>query len=336
MERHKKFILVKQPHEGLNKHTLAYALLFSILILSTTSANSTFILGYGFADLRENNNQSFLALGVAPYDGTYLCANAISFLPNMAMSGKMIPADYVEMRYQGALSPLVVCYKNYTCILKYFDGSYYATISSSDPLSTFLNMTNVTTLMSYRGQCVVFDKLGGNATTEDRYLSIIGPQGINNVTNVVNNITNVLNITNLNPGRTNTVDVLSVIAVIIILLYLAGHFGEMPILSVFASLLLIMLGIFISTDGIVYRVGSITGGSDQTITGSTSNASGNFTYINGTEVIYKNTTSTNAYAYMTVPYVNFSQTLGLILILLGMFFLLTYALKFAKDLSGKG
>jgi len=330
----KKFLLVKQPHESMNKRTLAYALLFTILFLSTSFANSTFILGYGFADLRENNNQSFLALGVAPYDGTYLCANAISFLPNMAMSGKMIPADYVEMRYQGALSPLVVCYKNYTCILKYFDGSYYATISSSDPLSTFLNMTNVTTLMSYRGQCVVFDKLGGNATTEDRYLSIIGPQGINNVT--VTNITNVLNITNLTPGRTNTVDVISVIAVIIILLFIAGHFGEMPILSVFASLLLIIVGIFVSVDGIVYPVGNITGGSNSAFKGGSSNISGNITFINESEITYLNETTAVMYAKMTVPIIDFSATLGLILILLGMFFLLTYALKFAKDLSGKG
>ena len=329
----KKFLLVKQPHEGINKHTLAYAFLFLFLIgnLSATS----FVLGYGFADLRENNNQSFLSLGVAPYDGTMLCANAISFLPNMAMSGKMIAADYVEMRYQGTITPLVVCYKNYTCILKYMDGSYYATISSSNKLSTFLNMTNVSTLMTYRGQCVVYDKLGNNASTEDRYLSIIGPQAIGNSTITITNITNILNISNITPGRTNTVDVLSIIAFIIILLFIAAGFSDMPILAVFASLLLILLGLLITVDGVAYKVGTITGGDDTAHTGGFTNISGNVTYLNETTVTYKNTTSTTAYALMTVPIINFSQTLGLVLILLGMYGLLTYALKVGESLRGK-
>lgn len=323
----KKFILVKQPHEGAHKHTIALAFLFLMGALQAT----TLMLGYGLADIRENTNQSFLAMGVTPYDGTMLCANSISFTNNMAMSGKMIPADYVEMHYQGVLAPHVICYKNYTCILKYLDGSFYKTISSSDPLSVFLNMTNVSTLMTYQGQCFVYDKLGNNASTEARYLSIVGPQGINNVT--VTNITNIINISNITPGHVNTVEVFTVLAVVIILLFLAAQFADMRILGVFASLLLLLMGVMITTDGIVYKVGTITGGSDMSHKGGSTNVSGNLTFTNSTEVTYKNTTTTDSYAYMTTPYVNFSQTLGLVLILISMFGMLHYGLGVGKYLN---
>jgi hypothetical protein len=324
--RKKKFILAPQPCEGQNKHAVAFALLF--LFIGNLSATSL-LLGYGFADMREDNNQSFLALGVTPYYGTYLCTNSISFLPNMGISGDVFSTDYVEMHYQGILTPSIVCYKNYTCSLQYVNGTYYRTISSSDPLSIFMNMTSVAFQKIYMGQCVVYDKIGGNATTEDRYLSIIGPPGTN-----VTNITNVINIINVVPGRYNTVDVIGIIALIIIILFCAAQFCDMRILGVFASLLLMFTGVIIMTSGIAYRAGSIVSGGDTYANVSASmSISGNVTYTNTTSIIYKNTTSTNTYAIMTVPYVNFSQTLGLILMLISMFGLLHYGLGVGRYLN---
>jgi hypothetical protein len=325
--RKKKFILASQPSEGLHKHALAYAFL---LMLFGTLSSTSFLVGYGFADMREDNNQSFLALGVTPMTGTVLCSNSISFLPNMAISGAVLPTNYVELHYQGVLSPPVVCYKNYTCVLKYINGTYYNTISSSDPLSVFLNMTNVSTMMSYKGQCIVYDQLGGNATTEDRYLTIIGPVGVNTVTNT----TNIINISNITPGHTNTVDIFEIFAILIILLFIAAQFSNMPILGVFAALLLMLMGIMILTDGIVYKVGASTSGDDMVYASGSTNVSGNTTYTNETVITYKNTTLTNAYAKMTVPYVDFSSTLGLILILISMFGILHYSLQVGESLRG--
>jgi hypothetical protein len=303
-------------------------LFLALLFIGSLSATSL-LVGYGFADMRENNNQSFLALGVSPLTGTILCSNSISFLPNMGISGDVFSTDYVEMHYQGILSPPVVCYKNYTCVLKYVNGTYYRTISSSDPLSVFMNMSNVAFQKTYMGQCIVYDQLGGNATTEDRYLSIIGPPGTN-----VTNITNVINIINVVPGKYNTVDVIGILAIIIIILYIAAQFADMRILGVFASLILLLTGLLIMANGVAYKAGSIYSGGDTFANISASmNVSGNVTYTNTTSIIYKNTTTTDTYAIMTVPYVNFSQTLGLILILISMFGMLHYGLGVGRFLQ---
>ena len=307
--------------------------LFILLCFLGSISATSFAIGYSLTDFRTDSNQTLLGLGVTPLPSLILCTNSISFLPNMAMSGKMIPADYVEMYYKGKLDSYVMCFKNFRCNLKFLDGSNYMNISSSDPLSTFMNMTNVSTLMTYTGSCQVFDKVGGNATTEERYLSIIGPQGINNVTNTYNNVTNIINISNITPGHTNTVDVLSVLALVIIILFIAASFADMRILGVLASLLLLLMGVMIITDGIVYKVGSITGGNNNVVNGGYTNISGNTTFKNESSITYLNTTTTDTYAKMTVPYVDFGQTFGLILILLSMFGMLHYGMGVGKFLN---
>jgi hypothetical protein len=304
-------------------------MLLLVSILSPTSV----VVGYSFIDFRENNGQTFLGLGISQHMGAILCTNSIAFLPSMAMSGKMIQADFVEMHYQGSLTPHVVCFKNFQCELKFIDGTPYKNITSTDPNSIFMNITNVSTLMTYKGVCQVFDKLGNNATTEERFLSIIGTQGINNVTNIINNVTNIINISNITPGHTNTIDVLGVLALIIIILFIAAQFADMRILGVLASLLLVTMGAMVISDGIVYKVGTITGGEDTTSTGGYSNISGNTTFMNETAITYKNTTITDSYAKMSVPFVDFSQTIGLIFILIGMFGMLHYGLGVGKYLQ---
>ena len=130
-------------------------------------------------------------------------------------------------------------------------------------------------------------------------------------------------------------EVFEIFAIIIIILFLAAQFADMRVLGVFASLLMLLMGVMIITDGIVYKVGSMTSGEDTIVKDSFSNTSDNFTYLNESAITYKNTTLTNAYAKMTVPFVDFSQTLGLILILLSMFGMLHYGLGVGQALRGK-
>ena len=161
--------MAKQPHEGVDKHTLAFAFLF--LFIGNIFANS-FSLGYGFSDMRNVNNQTLLGLGPTPKPTTILCANGISFAPAMAVSGAILPSNYLDYKYNSSLTPYAACFSNYTCALTYIDGTPYKTVSNSDPYSIFTTMSNITTAMTYKAQCFVYDKVGGNASsTEQRLIS---------------------------------------------------------------------------------------------------------------------------------------------------------------------
>lgn len=146
-------------------------------------------------------------------------------------------------------------------------------------------------------------------------------------------VTNIVNISNITPGHVNTLEVVGIFTLIIIVLLFAAEFAEMRILGVFASLVLLLLGVIITTDGIVYKVGTIYGGTDSSLRlGQYDTSIANLTMMNSTTYTYPNTTSTDAYAYLSTPYFNFGQTLGFILILLSMFLMLHYALGVGKYL----
>ena len=187
----KKFLLVKQPHKSRNKHTLAYALLFSVLLLGSVDATS-FSLGYGFSDMRNVNNQTLLGLGVGPRPASIICANGISFAPSMTISGAILSSNYLDYYYNSSLVPTyAACFSNYTCALTQLDGTPYKTISNADPMSVFMNMSNVTSAMTYKAQCFVFDKVGTNASTEQRVITfniniVIPPTPILNTTEYTN------------------------------------------------------------------------------------------------------------------------------------------------------
>jgi hypothetical protein len=142
------------------------------------------------------------------------------------------------------------------------------------------------------------------------------------------NTTNVLNIFNITPGQLNSIETLSVFALVVILLFLAASLADIPILGVFASLLLLLLGILILTNGVVYVSGTITGGD---IISQAGGNSSNFSFLNQTRIT-QNTTVTNTYSLLSVPYVNFGETLGLSLILLSMFGMLHYGLGVGETL----
>ena len=153
-----------------------------------------------------------------------------------------------------------------------------------------------------------------------------------NITNITT-ITNITNISNITPGHVNTIEVLSVLFAIILILFIAAQLAEMKILGVFAALLLVLIGVIIYTDGIVYHVGTITGGSNTVLKGAATNSTGNSSYLNETAVTYLNESATNQYAYMSVPYVDFGQVVGLVCILLGIFGMLHYGLGVGKFLN---
>jgi hypothetical protein len=167
------------------KTFIALALLMMIASLSATSV----VLGYGFTDLRNVSNQSILGLGVAPRPSSILCGNVISFSSGMVVSGTIIPYTYLNMYYNATdHTPYAACYKNYTCELTHLSGVVANTISSSNQASVFLNITNITSLMTYNARCYVYDKIGGSNMTEQRLLSfttvIIPPTPPQNYTSV--------------------------------------------------------------------------------------------------------------------------------------------------------
>lgn len=305
----------------------ALSIVLVFLMLLGSLAATQVSIGYVFSDKQIADGRVVLGLGVSAIHGTALCGNSISFTANTPPSGSELMADYVEMHYQGILTPHVSCYKNYTCILNYFNGSYYKTVSSSDPLSVFQNMTNLSYPVMYTGQCVVYDKLGSNATTDLRYLSINGYPGTVYVNKTI------INIVNITPGHINTVDVYSILFIIALILFIAASFASMRILGVFASLILILIGMMLITDGIVYPVGTIHGGDNTMITTNNSSIIGNVTYTNSTAITYMNTSTATTYAPMTVSGIDFADTLGLFMVLLAMFGMLYYGLGVGKYLN---
>ena len=315
-----------------------YWLIITTLLISTVSAievNYT-IIGYGFIDLNNQTEMNYTLLGLgmnAVYFSNGSCALTITYVSPMPASGSIIqnpnPITYVAHYYNTTTNNPIMCPETITAYVYGVDGSL---LSSASGNATFANTTNITNNLMVYVNATVSSTGGASASTTTRqYMLLLS--GITNVTNIVNNVTNILNISNITPGHVNTIEVLSVLAFIILILFLAAQFANMRILGVFASLLLLLMGVMIYTDGIVYKVGDIVGGADTAIKDSTSNTSGNTTFLNESTTTYKNTTSTNSYAYMTVPYVNFGQTVGTILILLSMFGMLHYGLGVGKYLN---
>ena len=143
-------------------------------------------------------------------------------------------------------------------------------------------------------------------------------------------VTNITQISNIIPGHINSIEVLGVLGILILILFGAATASDnMRILGVFASLIMLMLGIMVYTDGIVYKTGDTSIGTNNVL----KSISALNSTTNESATLSLNETSTNQYSYMTVPYVDFGQFLGTVLILLSMFGMLHYALGVGRFLN---
>lgn len=150
----------------------------------------------------------------------------------------------------------------------------------------------------------------------------------NNITNnIMNNITSNVQtvVQNVTAGHTNTIENIGLFSLLIILLYTGTYMSQIKVLGVFASMLLLIMGIWIAIDGVYMKTGELVGA-------NSGMAPGNLT--NGT-VSWSNQTSTDLYSPIeipvTAPYATFGNVVGLALILLSMYGMIHYGMKVISD-----
>lgn len=128
-------------------------------------------------------------------------------------------------------------------------------------------------------------------------------------------------------------EIAGLFGIIVILLFLFAETGGKVILGVFASLLMLLLGVWIISDPLTFKIAEHTTGTEiiqtnQTIIGGNTTTSSINTYnvtVNDTFVTPSKPT------YIPLSY---SGTIGLALALLSMFGLLHYSLRVGKEING--
>ena len=128
-------------------------------------------------------------------------------------------------------------------------------------------------------------------------------------------------------------EIAGLFGIIVILLFLFAETGGKVILGVFASLLMLVLGVWIIADPLTFKVAEHTIGtqitqSNQTIIGGNTTTTSLNTYnvtVNDTFV------TPSKPAYLPLSY---SGTIGLALALLSMFGMLHYGLRVGKEING--
>jgi len=129
-------------------------------------------------------------------------------------------------------------------------------------------------------------------------------------------------------------EIAGLFGIIVILLFLFAETGGKVILGVFASLLMLLLGVWIIADPLTFKIAEHTVGTEiiqtnQTIIGGNTTTSSISTLnvtVNSTFVSPSNPT------YIPLSY---SGTVGLALALLSMFGMLHYGLRVGKEINGR-
>lgn len=122
--------------------------------------------------------------------------------------------------------------------------------------------------------------------------------------------------------------------IIIILLFLFAETGGKVVLGVFASLLMLLLGVWVISDPLTFKIAEHTTGTEivqknQTTVGANTTTSSLNTFnitVNNTYVSPSNPT------YIPLSY---SGTVGLALVLVSMFGMLHYGMRVGKEINGR-
>jgi hypothetical protein len=128
-------------------------------------------------------------------------------------------------------------------------------------------------------------------------------------------------------------EIAGLFGIIVILLFVFAETGSKVILGVFASLLMLLLGVWIIADPLTFKIAEHTTGTEtvqtnQTVIGGNTTTNSVSTY---------NVTTNETFASPSNPtYIplSYSGTVGLALILLSMFGMLHYGLRVGKELNG--
>lgn len=128
------------------------------------------------------------------------------------------------------------------------------------------------------------------------------------------------------------IDLVLGFGVLVGILTILAEGTKKPEVGVMAALLLLMLGLWVLTDGMQYKTGetvttSITGTNPTT---STETVDGNVTTIYLNTTMNQTESATTAYVYANIPetpYFSMVTLLGLVMILLSMYGLLHYAME---------
>jgi hypothetical protein len=121
-------------------------------------------------------------------------------------------------------------------------------------------------------------------------------------------------------------------AIFLLALFVYAEAYQKPVLALIASILIFPLGAWILGDGIQVETGGVVAYSgNNTIVGenhaSFTNTTSDSDY-NETEIMGQNATTTKTYADIpNTPYLGFSELIGLLCFLLGLYSMFHYALK---------
>lgn len=133
------------------------------------------------------------------------------------------------------------------------------------------------------------------------------------------------------------IEVFGLLGLFILVIFFFAETGGKKILGVFASLIMLMLGVWAFVDPISFNFGYRTTGNQTEAKSQTSIVSGNTTTISSTSTTIYNVSTNNTYTPASRPSfspLGFSQLNGLALLLLSMFGMLYYGLAVKKDLEG--
>lgn len=119
-------------------------------------------------------------------------------------------------------------------------------------------------------------------------------------------------------------EIITFFGILTLILFIFAELGKHKIIGVMASLLLLMLGLWVAADNITFNTGSTSVVSET----NTATVSGNIT----TTDISKNETITFTHAPIIIPYtpVAFNTLLAMVLIFVGLYGMVFYALNLLR------
>jgi hypothetical protein len=128
-------------------------------------------------------------------------------------------------------------------------------------------------------------------------------------------------------------EVFGLFGILLILLFFFAETGGKVILGVFASLLMLLLGVWVIVEPITFKTAEHVVGTEITTTNQTSVGGNTTTHTTNTFNVTTNETFTVPPGPSYTP-VSYSGLIGMVLLLLSMFGMLHYGLRVGKEING--
>lgn len=131
------------------------------------------------------------------------------------------------------------------------------------------------------------------------------------------------------------IELFGLFGIITLLIFIFAEFGNKTILGVFASLLMLMLGIWVLYEPLTFKTAEYTGGTETILSSQTTTGGNTTTSSLNIYNITTNSTYTSPSGPTYTP-LSYSGVIGTTLVLLAMFGMLHYGLRVGQDLNGRG